>query len=128
MGTICAAVIMGLIAIGTTIVEGVMSSNAQDDAQKEARSLYSQQRIAEQRQQNIENKSAKRSLALSQRALDFNQGMLQQDMAQKEIEKQDLIKQNKRESFMQGLSGINENKDQSLLFRQNAAARWGGNA
>ena len=126
--SICAAVIMGLIAVGTAVVEGVMSSNAQDDAQKEARSLYSQQRIAEQRQRNIENKSAKRSLALSQRALDFNQGMLQQDMAQKETEKQDLIKQSKHESFMRGLSGINENKDQSLLFRQNAAARWGGNA
>ena len=126
--SICAAIITGLIAIGATVAEGVLSSNAQDDAQKEARKLYNQQRLTEQRQQNIENRNARRSLALSQRALDFDQGMLQQDMAQKEAEKQDLIKQNKRESFMQGLSGINENKDQSLLFRQNAAARWGGNA
>ena len=126
--SIAAAVITGLIAIGTTIVEGVISSNAQDSAQREAQDLYNQQRKAEQRQRNIENRSARRSLDLSQRALDFDQGMLQQDMAQKETEKQDLIKQSKHESFMRGLSGINENKDQSLLFRQNAAARWGGNA
>ena len=126
--SIAAAVITGLIAIGTTIIEGVMSSNAQDSAQREAQDLYNQQRKAEQRQRNIENRSARRSLDLSQRALDFDQGMLQQDMAQKETEKQDLIKQSKHESFMRGLSGINENKDQSLLFRQNAAARWGGNA
>ena len=126
--SIAAVVIMGLISIGTAIIEGEMSSNEQDSAQREARDLYNQQRKAEQRQRNIENRSARRSLDLSQRALDFDQGMLQQDMAQKETEKQDLIKQNKRESFMQGLSGINENKDQSLLFRQNAAARWGGNA
>lgn len=102
MGTIIAAIIGGVIAIGTTIAGAVVESNMADEANAKAEEMWNTQRTDEKKMKKDNEKVAKWDRRFQQQQFQFGKEVKTEQL---KTEKETLAF-NKRQKQLQNTLGI----------------------
>jgi adenylosuccinate synthase len=124
MGAAIAAIIAGLITIGTTVGTGVAKKKQTQRAQKEARGLYNQQTADQQKQQNIDNSLARRSLRMNEKQLSFQEKMFDEQSKDTEAQLKSEIGKANTQFQNQAADKLFTNPEESYLFKSRISGRY----
>lgn len=119
-----ASIIMGLIALGSTITTGVVKSRQTKRAQGEARSLYNQQRTLQNRQNNFENKMATQNLDMQEDQLSFNEKMNEEQMKDTEAQTAYDIGKANTQFQKKAVDKMFPSAEESYLFKSRISGRY----
>ena len=119
MGTL----FVGLAAIASALISGIISSNESDVARQEARKLSERARQDQLRQQQENNKLAKRELLSGQQQIDFERGMFEKEQQRSTEDFQRAQQATRGNYLLQSANRLREQPERSFLFKNNNPLR-----
>ena len=105
MGAIIAAIIGGVVAIGTSVVGGVAQNNAIEEANKEAEMLANKQGIANDKIRQSNERLQKYQIGMDRKRFKFEKSQAKQAKKERGIERSHRFKQ---DYFNQNLNIVNQ--------------------